>query len=114
MWAAHIFAGQPTPIEPEAFKLVASLDITIMVTALALGGILLWRGIAWGYVIAAIAGVQGSLYLLVLSINSYVAFFRGLSEAPGQLLVWGTLAAATTAATVLLLANVRGGLLQRD
>jgi hypothetical protein len=112
MWAVHIFAGQPTPIEPEAFKLVASLDITIMVTALALGGILLWRGIAWGYIMAAIAGVQGSLYLLVLSINTYVAFFRGLSEAPDQLLVWGTLAAATTAATVLLLVNVRGGRLQ--
>ena len=43
MWAAYIFAGQPTPIEPEAFKLVAALDITIMVPALALGGVLLWR-----------------------------------------------------------------------
>jgi hypothetical protein len=54
-WAAYVFAGRPTPVEPEAFKLVAALDITIMVPALALGGVLLWRRNAWGYVVAAIA-----------------------------------------------------------
>ena len=65
MWAAYVFAGQPTPIEPEAFKLVAALDITIMVPALAFGGVLLWRRNAWGYIVAAIAGIQGSLYTLL-------------------------------------------------
>ncbi len=108
MWAAYVFAGQPTPIEPEAFKLVAALDITIMVPALAFGGVLLWRRNAWGYIVAAIAGIQGSLYLLVLSINSAVEILRGLAEAPGQLPVWGTLAVTTTAVTVLLLVNARG------
>ena len=107
MWAAYVFAGRPTPIETEAFKLVAALDITIMVPALVLGGILLWRQNAWGYVVAAIAGVQGSLYLLVLSINSAVAILRGLAEAPGELPLWGTLVAATAAVTSLLLANAR-------
>lgn len=107
VWAAYVFAGQPTPIEPEAFKLVAALDITIMVPALASGGVLLWRRNAWGYIVAAIAGVQNSLYLLVLSINSAVAILRGLAEAPGELLQWGPLAMTTTAVTALLLANVR-------
>jgi hypothetical protein len=107
-WAAYVFAGRPTPVEPEAFKLVAALDITIMVPALALGGIMLWRRNAWGYVVAAIAGVQGSLYLLVLSINSAVEILRGLTEAPGELPLWGTLAAATAAVTLLLLASARG------
>ena len=108
MWVAYVFAGQSTPIEPEAFKLIAALDITIMVTALAIGGVLLWRRNAWGYIVAAIAGIQGSLYLLVLSTNSVVAILRGLAEAPGQLPEWGTLAVITTAVTALLLANVRG------
>jgi hypothetical protein len=107
-WAAYAFAGRPTPIEPEAFKLVAALDITLMVPALVFGGVLLWRRNAWGYIVAAIAGIQGSLYLLVLSINSVVAILRGLAEAPGELPLWGTLAMATTAVTALLLANVRG------
>ena len=44
MWAAYVFAGRPTPTpEPEAFKLVAALDLTLMMPALALGGVLLWR-----------------------------------------------------------------------
>jgi hypothetical protein len=108
-WAAYVFAGRPTPVEPEAFKLVAALDTAIMVPALALGGILLWRRNAWGYVVAAIAGVQGSLYLLVLSINSALEVLRGLAEGPGELPLWGTLAATTTAVTLVLLANARGG-----
>lgn len=107
MWAAHVFGGRPTPVEPEAFKLVAALDLTVMVPALASGGILLWRRHPWGYVIATIAGVQGALYLLVLAVNSMVSILRGLEEAPGQLPVWGALAAATAIATVTLLANAR-------
>jgi hypothetical protein len=114
MWAAYAFAGRPTPVEPEAFKLVAALDLTIMVPVLASGGILLWRRRAWGYVVAAIAGIQGSLYLLVLSINSVVAILRGLAAAPGELPLWGTLAVTTTAVTSLLLANVRGRWEQRS
>jgi hypothetical protein len=89
-------------------QLVAALDTTIMVPALAFGGVLLWRRNAWGYIVAAIAGIQGSLYLLVLSINSVVLIIRGLAEAPGELFQWGPLAVTTTAATALLLASVRG------
>lgn len=107
MWAAYAFAGRPTPIEPEAFKIVAALDLGLMVPALALGGLLLWRRKPWGYLIAAIAGAQGSLYLLVLAVNSLVAIRRGLTEAPGELPVWGPLALATAAATALLFAAVR-------
>jgi|SRR5829696_2961966 len=106
-WAAYVFAGRPTPVDTEAFKLVAALDITIMMPALALGGILLWRRSVWGYVVAAIAGVQSSLYLLVLSINSAVAILRGLADAPGELPLWGTLVAATAVVTSVLLANAR-------
>jgi hypothetical protein len=42
MWGAYVFAGRPLPIEPEAFKVVAALDLSLMVPALALGGALLW------------------------------------------------------------------------
>jgi hypothetical protein len=38
---------------------------------------------------------------------SGVAIHRGLLEAPGQLLVWGTLAVLTTTATALLLTSVQ-------
>ena len=107
MWAAYVFAGRPTPVEPEAFKLVAALDLSIIVPVLTVGGALLWQRHLWGYVIAAIASIQASLYLLVLSVNSLGAIRRGLAESPGELPVWGTLAMLTTAAGLLLLANVR-------
>ena len=106
MWAAHVFAGRPTPVEPGAFQVVAALDLAVMVPALAMGGILLWRRQPWGYVIAAIASIQGALYLLVLSVNSSLAIGRGLVPAPGELPIWGTLMLFTTGAAVVLLSNV--------
>ncbi len=69
----------------------------------------LWRRNAWGYIVTVIAGIQGSLYLLVLSTSSAVAILRGLAEAPDELPLWKTLAATTTAVTFLLLANVWAG-----
>jgi hypothetical protein len=107
MWAAHVFAGRPTPVDPEAFKIVAALDLAMMVPALTAGGILLWRRRPWGYVIASLASIQGALYLLVLSVNSVIAIRRGLASAPDELPVWGTLLIVTTVIAVVLLANVQ-------
>jgi len=108
-WAAYVFWGRPTPVEPEAFKLVAALDLSLMVPALAAGGILLWRRHPWGYVVAAIAGIQGTLYLIVLSVNSVLAIAKGLAQAPGELPLWGTLGVGTLAATLALLAGAADG-----
>ncbi len=102
-WAAYVFAGRPTPVETEAFHLVAALDMTLMVPALVTGGVLLWHRRPWGYLIAAVGGIQASLYLLVLSVNSGVAISRGLVAAPGELPIWGTLLALTFVATAWLL-----------
>jgi hypothetical protein len=105
MWAAYVFAGRPTPVEPEVFKLVAALDCVSMAPALFVGGLWLWRGHAWGYVLAAIASIQGSLYLWVLSINSAIFVQRGMAQAPGELILWGTLAALTSSSAILLLVH---------
>ena len=107
MWGAYVFAEQPTPVEPEAFKLVAALDLSLMVPALLGGGVLLWQKMPWGYVISAIASVQGALYSFVLSVNSSIAIHRGLTPAPGELPIWGPLAVLTTTTAVVLLAHIR-------
>ena len=107
MWVAYVFAGRPTPVEPEAFRLVAALDLSLMVPALTAGGILLWRRMPWGYLIAAIASVQGALYLFVLSVNSVVAIRRGLANAPGELSIWGPLTIFMTIVALVLLANIQ-------
>ena len=103
MWAAYAFAGRATPVEPEAFKVVAALDLTLMVPALTAGGVLLWGRRPWGYFIATTAAIQGALYLLVLSVNSAIAIHRGLARAPGELPLWAPLAVCTTVAALLLL-----------
>jgi hypothetical protein len=107
MWGAYVFAGRPTPVEPEAFKIVAALDLSLLVPGLTCGGVLLWNRRPWGYLLASITGIQAALYLTVLSMNSLVAIRRGLTTAPGELPIWAPLAMATSAATVLLLVNVR-------
>src|SRR5690349_12908907 len=67
MWAGYVFAGRPTPIEPETFKVVAAVDLSVMAPALTCGGVLLWTRHSWGYIVAPVAGIQSSLYLIVLS-----------------------------------------------
>jgi hypothetical protein len=91
---------------PEAFKVVAALDLSVMVPTLTVGGILIWRRQPWGYVIAAVGSIQGALYLLVLSVNSIVAIRRGLVAPPSELPIWATLMVLTTAVALALLANV--------
>jgi hypothetical protein len=46
-----------------------------------------------------------SLYLVVLSVNSTIFVVRGLSAPPGEIAIWSTVAAATSAATVVLFAH---------
>jgi hypothetical protein len=116
MWAAFVFAGQPTPVDPEVFKLVAALDLSLMVTVLVTGGILLWRRRPWGIVVAALASIQGALYLFVLSVNTLVLIGRGLAEPPGELSIWGplTLVTSAAAATLIWSMNDAGTALARD
>ena len=106
LWAAYAFHGRPTPVQTEAFKIVAALDSVLMVPALITGGILLGRRHPWGFIGSAIAGIQASLYLLVLSVTSSVAVSRGLAEWPGEVPIWGGLAITTSAITLLLLVSV--------
>jgi hypothetical protein len=106
MWAAYVFAGRPTPVEPDAFRLVAALDLSVMVPLLLSGGTLMWRKQAWGPVMCAIGGIQESLYLLVLSVNAIVAIRRGLAASPGELPIWGTLHVFTATATAIAILGV--------
>ena len=106
MWAAHVFKGWPTPVQADAFRLIAALDLTCVVPVLTVGGVLLWRRKPLGYVIAPIGSVFAALYLLVLSAGSAAAIGHGLAEAPGELPIWVTLFVAVTAIAGTLIANV--------
>jgi hypothetical protein len=57
--APQVDNARPTPIDPEPFKVVAALDLSLMVPALGIGGVLLWKRRPSGYLIATIAAIQG-------------------------------------------------------
>jgi hypothetical protein len=59
-----------------------------------------------GYAIASITSIQGTLYLLVLSVNSVVAIRRGFVAAPFELPIRGGLAILLTTSAFILMANV--------
>lgn len=85
LWAGRVVAGAALPVGVEVFRVVAALDLTILVPVLVGGGCLFRRRRPWGYVLGAAAGVMGSGYLLVLA------------RAP-----WSSSSAAPPVATVLL------------
>jgi hypothetical protein len=102
MWADVIFLGDAPPIDTDAFKLVAALDLTVMVPVLMVSGGLLWFRRPDGSWLGAAAGIQASMYLAVLSVNSALAVRAGHTDAARELPVWGTLAFLTAAIATLL------------
>ena len=108
LWATHVFGGAELPVEEEAFRLVAALDLGLMVPALTGGGLLLWRGRPLGYLIAPMAAIQGALYLAVLAVNAMIHIDLGFTDPPGEAPVWGGLAIATLAAAGVMIWHARG------
>jgi hypothetical protein len=51
---------------PEAVHLVYALDIGVLAPAFVTAGVLLWRRVPWGAVLAAAVNVSGAVYLAVL------------------------------------------------
>lgn len=106
MWGLHVFADRPAPGSPEVFRLVAALELGFMVPALATGGVLLWSRQALGYALSALAAIQATLYLFVLSVNSGLAIHRELAQWPGELPIWAPLCVATGACVFWLMRSV--------
>lgn len=86
--------GHPTGI-------IYALDLSLLVPAMALGGIWLRRREAWGYVLAAMSLIKGATYTLVLTVNSLLA--ASFSELP----IWLSLTFASLAAIGFLLGNMK-------
>jgi MFS family permease len=51
---------------PSAVHLVYALDMAVLAPVFLLGGVLLWRRLPWGSVLAAAVNVSGAAYLTVL------------------------------------------------
>ena len=106
-WAAFVFGGTVPSIGEGPFRLVASMDLSLMVPVFCVGAVLLWRRHDWGFALAAIAIVQGATYTLGLTASSVVGGLRGVAGAMEQAPVWAVWTLAGVAAAVALLRRVR-------
>jgi len=106
-WAAYVFAGTVPSIGEGPFRLVAAMDLSLMVPLFVVGAVLLWRRADRGFVLAAVAIIQGAAYTLGLALASFVGGLRGIEGLMEQVPVWAVWTLAGVAAAVALLWRVR-------
>lgn len=106
-WANFMLTGSTPNIGEEAFKLVASMDLSFVVPWFIIGAVLLIRHRPWGYVIASIITVKGATYTLVLTTTSAIAALRGVEGSLEQIPVWGVWTLAGALAFWGLARNIR-------
>lgn len=87
-WAAMVFRGVIPNVGEAPFRLVATADLTLLVPGMMLGGVWLWQKRAWGYVVAALAAVQGALYTTSLIGGSLANVAAGTPGAASELPIW--------------------------
>ena len=104
-WANYAFAGKALPQSSSIFRLIASLDLVLMINPLIAGGILLLKKNRQGICIGSIIGVQAFLYLLILCLNSVLISIK-YGNFPGELPVWGILIIIEGSGIVMLLLNL--------
>lgn len=83
---------------------VYATDLTLLMPALVLGAVLLWRRRAWGYVVSSIMMIKATTYSLALIAMSAMAGELGSDP---YLALWVVLGAGTGIATVFLLGNMQ-------
>ncbi len=88
-------------------SVVFALDLSLVVPVFGLAAFWLWKRQPWGYVLAAISIVKGTVYTLVLAVVSYRAAVVGFPEASTEIPLWLTLAAGGVLAIILLLGNIK-------
>lgn len=106
-WAAYVFSGVEPSVGVDAFGTIAALDLSLIIPFMVLGGVLLWRGRAWGYVLGAIYTVKGASYTLALTAGSVVGATRGVEGTLEQIPIWGAMSVLGAAAAVTLLRGLR-------
>jgi len=88
--------GHPTAI-------VFAIDLTLLLPAMGLSAVWLWRRRPWGLALATIVNVKGALYTFQLGVLTVFVKKAGLPANLAQLPVWFLLAMLSSLACVTLL-----------
>jgi hypothetical protein len=104
-----IFTGELPPIVTASghpTSIVFALDLTLLVPFLVLGGLWILQRKPWGFVLAGISTVKGSLYTTVLTAGSLWAANAGVEGAGGEVPLWVGLTVLGLIASALFYWNV--------
>jgi len=87
-------------------NVIAALDLTFVVSVLLLGAFWLWQHRPWGYILATIATIKGSVYTLALAASSASAALAGINGTAEQIPLWGFLSVTSLVVCVTLILNL--------
>lgn len=91
-------------VTPDFIRLVAALDLSLMVAFFVPGAVWLWRRRPWGFVLGVAMNVSAALYNVVLFGGSLVQLRAGLPGAGPMLGLWAVLAVGSALSAQRLLA----------
>ncbi len=101
------FTGQVPERGEEPFRLIAALDLSLVVTPVAMGAAWLWARRAWGFIIAVVLNVKGAIYAALLALGSRAGGPIAEGGGDGLLSLWGFLTPGSLASLIALRANMR-------
>ena len=114
LWIAQSLSFVATGQVPEFIiqvdhptSVVFALDLSLVVPFLILGAVWLWKRRPWGYVLASILCVKGTVYMLALVALSTGAMTADFPSVSAELPLWGLLSLGFLLASLFLLGNVR-------
>lgn len=90
--------GHPT-------NLVFALDLSLVVPVLLVGAFLLSQSRPWGYVLAAMVNIKGSIYMLALSAATLSAFQAGTVSSIAEISLWLSIGGGLGIASFVLIRN---------
>lgn len=110
-WLGRIFAAlQPNAIptlENTTTMVIQFMDLGLIAPAAALGGILILRRSAWGFLLSSIMMTKGVTLGLAVSTMAINMSLKGVSESLGIMIPFLVITAANLFLTVVMLKNVK-------
>ena len=105
-WLQYVLTGTvPAVLDAVGIhtNLIAALDLSMVVSVGLLGGVWLWRRRPWGYVVAVLWTVKGSVYMAALSAATTTTILLGPADDATQLLLWVPIGVGCLGASLVLL-----------
>ena len=98
----------PPALENATSRVIQAMDLALIVPLAGVGGLLLWRGRPWGYLLGAVAVLKGLSMTLAVSAMGLNMALAGVPESLGFMAPFLVLTALNLLAAVALLRGVEG------